>query len=300
MKNALKRLIRQTLNRFGYELVLLPKGGVAASRPDTQALDISLSLEDRYRHAVGELGHCQAMRQIHEHDSAEIEALYRKFVFPDLRERTGRAGDLNGLIGTTVSEGIYIVRALQETSSLPGDVCEFGVAQGATTKLIAGEIISGDKSLWLYDSFEGLPEPSPEDVLIDDIFKLGSMKDYKGTMRCSKDEVVQRLASLGFPEARTNIKVGWVEETAIGPENPYSVSFAYIDFDFYSPILFALKFVDERMPVGGQIIVDDYGFFSKGAEQAVTEFMTGRGESYELLKPLELAGHFVILRKVAA
>ena len=65
------------------------------------------------------------------------------------------------LIGTTIGEAIYVIQNLHEGLRVSGDVCEFGVAQGATSRLLASEIMSTDRKLWLFDSFEGLPAPGP-------------------------------------------------------------------------------------------------------------------------------------------
>jgi O-methyltransferase len=114
---------------------------------------------------------------------------------PPLRDRPGRIDLLCGLIGTEVSEAIVLVHHLRQALEGPGDVCEFGVAQGATSALLADEIRAGDRRLWLYDSFQGLSVPHPEkDRLIDDIFGLGRMDRYAGTMASAVTSVRGRLA----------------------------------------------------------------------------------------------------------
>ena len=69
------------------------------------------------------------------------------------------------LKGTSLVEGINIVNSLVEVLNLDGDVCEFGVAQGKTSKLIAYLIKNTEKKFFLFDSFRGLPKPSKEDEL---------------------------------------------------------------------------------------------------------------------------------------
>ena len=61
--------------------------------------------------------------------------------------------------------------------------------------------------------------------------------------------------------------------------------FAYVDFDFYEPILTALRFLRPRMPAGGTVVVDDYGFFSAGAKTAVDEFIAEAGGEFEMTLP---------------
>ena len=52
-----------------------------------------------------------------------------------------------GLIGTSPIEGLKILDSLKKTSILEGDVCEFGVAQGKTSKLIASFLKNKNKKL---------------------------------------------------------------------------------------------------------------------------------------------------------
>jgi O-methyltransferase len=257
------------------------------------------SPEHDYRRVAAELEACRTMRAIHRHDAVEVEELYRHFVFPGLPKDERRIGLLHELIGTTIGEAIYIIQNLHEGLRVPGDVCEFGVAQGATSRLLASEIRSTDRNLWLFDSFEGLPAPGPQDKLINDIFSLGSMDKYKGTMASPEAEVRSKLDSINFPRARTKVKKGWVRDSIRIGELPSQVSFAYVDFDFYDPIKDALEFLDRRMPPGGRIVVDDYGFFSAGAQLAVDEFVAAAGGRFKFELPLRFAGHFCVLSKVA-
>lgn len=62
---------------------------------------------------------------------------------------------LGRLLGTPPSEAYFIVQALSKCKDVAGDVCEFGVAQGETSALIANEIaLTGNKCLHLFDSFK--------------------------------------------------------------------------------------------------------------------------------------------------
>lgn len=282
------------MRRIGYGLVRLPDGVATPAgghHQDWQTL---------YLQTLSEARMSDAIRDIHRRDAVEIEELYRHFLFTDLPTREGRGRDLSDLIGTTVSEAIYVIKNLHDGLKVEGDICEFGVAQGATSKLIASEIMTlKDRRFWLFDSFEGLPAPTKEDTLIHDIFNLGSMEKYKGTMASPETEVLSKLAAIKFPNERIRIKKGWVKDTIASGEIPERVAFAYVDFDFYEPIRDALVFLDARMPAGGRIVVDDYGFFSDGAQLAVDEFVKAQNGRYTFELPLPFAGHFCVLNKVS-
>jgi O-methyltransferase len=233
----------------------------------------------------------------------EINACFIELCFPGLPPHDHRIDLLTNLIGTPVCEALYIVAYLHKSLDLSGDVCEFGVAQGATSALLANEVCATDKRLWLFDSFKGLGKPSEKDVLIDDIFSLGSIDKYEGTMAYRVEEVKSRLKDISFPESRTKIVDGFIEETINRAELPDNVCFAYIDFDFYNPISVALQFLNDHLSPGGFVIVDDYGFFSAGAKGAVDEFLMEHRGEYEIAFPYKFASRttpFCILHKTHA
>ena len=199
----------------------------------------------------------------------------------DVPEKTpSRVERLAELIGIDIIQGLCIMSCLEKTSKTAGDVCEFGVAQGATSALIANEIRCSDKTLWLFDSFEGLPKPTEKDTLINDIFNLGSMSAYEGKMASPADMVMRRMTDIQFPPAKLRIVPGFVETTLTGKHIPDKVSFAFIDLDLYEPIKIALEFLHRRLQKDGIMIVHDYGHFSSGAKTAVDEFISANSQTY--------------------
>jgi O-methyltransferase len=220
----------------------------------------------------------------------------------EFSQNDGRYRLLAKLQGTPPTEAYSILEALTRCQSLDGDVCEFGVAEGDTSALIANEIIATGKKLHLFDSFEGLPKPTEKDQLIDDIFKLGSMDAYEGKMSFPEASVRKRLQLIGFPESRTFIHKGFIEKTISESELlPKKVSVAYVDFDFYEPIIEALNFLESVLEIGGIVIVDDYGFFSSGAKLAVDEWILLKNSAdilYSTTVADELNGKYIILEKI--
>lgn len=198
------------------------------------------------------------------------------------------------LIGADPACAWAIVNALAETNCIFGDVCEFGVAQGATSAVIANEMMGSSDNLHLFDSFAGLPPPTAGDALIDDIFKLGTMEAYAGTMANGQDQVLARLAEIEFPGDRVVLHAGFFSET-LKPGNggrlPSRVRFAFVDVDLYESTSQALSFLAGVMPAGAMVIVHDYGFFSAGVERAVGEAIpTGAWN-------VSVSGHLCTLRR---
>ncbi len=209
---------------------------------------------------------------------------------------------LGRLLGTSPTQAFEIIRALHATENIPGDICEFGVAQGETSALMANEIISNDKTLHLFDSFAGLPKPTEKDHLKDDIFSLGSMEAYEGEMSCAVDMVTSRLAMIEFPKNRYRIHKGFIEDLISEKKGfPRTVTFAYVDFDFYEPIKIALEYLVTVLCKGGMIMVDDYDYFSTGAKSAVDEFIADKNsvqEHYGLKVADRQLGCFAIITKL--
>lgn len=212
-----------------------------------------------------------------------------------------RLADLASLEGITTAQAVYLLALLEETRGLSGSVLEMGVAQGATSRMIARTIAEDERQFWLFDSFQGLPEPTEKDTLIDDIFNLGSMSAYAGQMSVPRILVEEKLRGIGFPQDRLHIIEGYFDETtSTNVELPKRVSFAFIDFDFYKPIKDALGYLADAVEPGGRVAVHEYEFFSTGPKTAIDEFLTEHGDRFELELPHRVARGMAILRRTDA
>ncbi|WP_346862593.1 TylF/MycF/NovP-related O-methyltransferase [uncultured Draconibacterium sp.] len=269
--NIVKKIVRKGFNLLGYDVVLIEK-----------------ELQNRNYGILSE----------------NFKNLCKNYEFffgreyGTITENSDRVELLTYQRGTPPSEAYFIISAIQKTQEVKGDICEFGVAQGATSALIANEIAGNDKILHLFDSFEGLPAPTEKDTLKDDIFNLGSMEAYAGQMSCAEELVKDKLKSVSFPENRVAIHKGFIEKLIIEKKNfPSKVSFAFVDFDFYEPLKISLNYLNEITDKGAIIIVDDYDFFSTGAKTGVDEFLMENPNKYDLFVPDKRFGCFAILTK---
>jgi hypothetical protein len=265
----MKKIIRFIFRQLGYEIIKN-----AAGLPSSQVLFPNFS----------------SLASAYEHLIQQTEGI-------NLSKNASRTAILARLCGTPPAEAYFIINALFQTHDVNGDVCEFGVAQGETSALIANEILASDKKFHLFDSFQGLSNPTLEDTLKDDIFSLGQMEAYKGTMSCQKSWVVSRLRSVSFPLDRYTIHEGFIDDVLNTSINlPQKVAFAYVDFDLYKPIKSTLEFLHTRTEPGAIIIVDDYDFFSTGVKKAVDEFVWAHPQ-FQIQIPHNDFGHFAILKK---
>lgn len=149
----------------------------------------------------------------------------------------------------------------ESTYKLYGDWIEMGVYKGGTAMMF-NEILSFDKKLYLFDSFEGLPKPDLEK----DKHKEGDFNDT------SFEEVKKRIGDGPI------IKKGWIPDTFKGLED-LRFSFCHIDTDLYQSVLDCCEFVYPRTYSGGYIVSDDYNFPScPGAKLAFQEFFKDKKE----------------------
>jgi O-methyltransferase len=256
-------------------------------------------LVERSGYEVYRVGTLERERARSETVVRQMTALVEQDLF-SLPPAAGREDLLCELVGTDPVEALFLLAALHAGLARDGDVCEFGVAQGATSALIANElrVHAPERLLWLYDSFEGLPKPTERDLLVDDPLGLGSMSAYEGRFAEPRSAVEGRLTSVGWPFERTRIIEGFFTDATPEADLPLQVSFAYVDFDLYQPIADVLTKLEPRTRPGARIMVDDYGYLSAGAKEAVDEFATKHQDSWTLEVGPDYC-HFATFHRVA-
>jgi O-methyltransferase len=151
---------------------------------------------------------------------------------------------------------------LMQTRDITGDNCEFGVFTGHTAVLIAA--LSPTKPLWLYDSFEGLPDLQEGDTTNPGSFFKGAMKSYW-------TEVTETFTAAKVLH-RPIITAGQFNK--VTPEQlPPQIAFAHIDCDLQQSVTDALKLVWARMAPRGIVVIDDFRHPElPGVERAVKDF----------------------------
>ena len=127
---------------------------------------------------------------------------------------------------------------------------------------------SAIKHLWIYDSFEGLPEKGEED------FSEAGKDFKKGELFVTKREVKERFLRAGLPVPV--IKKAWFNDLS-SEDMPEKISFAFLDGDLYESIRDSLKLVEGRMSERGVILVHDYNNPAlPGVAKAVDEWLENK------------------------
>ncbi|MDO4612086.1 MAG: TylF/MycF/NovP-related O-methyltransferase [Candidatus Saccharibacteria bacterium] len=176
-----------------------------------------------------------------------------------------------------------ILAVARECLATEGDFVEFGCYKGDTGLLLA-EVVekpvekSGKRRLWLYDSFEGLPEKNEADFS-----ELGT-EFREGELFVTKREVKGRFLRAGLPVPV--IKKAWFRDLTL-EDVPEKIAFAFLDGDFYESILDSLRLVQDRVMIGGAIVVHDYNNLAlPGVKKAVDEWLSRRNLETEAYKSL--------------
>ena len=179
-------------------------------------------------------------------------------------------------------ETARIVEMARGQLACEGDFVEMGCYRGDTSLLLA-EVVEKSvenpvKKLWIYDSFEGLPEKKAEDASA-----LG--REFRGgELAVTKREVKERFLRAGLKVPV--IRKAWFSELTPG-DLPERIAFAFLDGDFYESIRDSLGLVGPKMSRGGVIMVHDYGNPAlPGVKKAVDEWRQGRELKTEICQSM--------------
>ena len=143
----------------------------------------------------------------------------------------------------------------------PGAYAEVGVFKGASAKLICEA--KGDKTLHLFDTFEGLPQPGEHDRGV----------HVKGQYACSLESVQAYLQGYRGLEFHPGVFPRSAEHV-----NEASFAFAHFDVDLYDGTLACLEYFYPRMVPGGILLSHDYDLLA-GVGKAFQEFFADKPES---------------------
>lgn len=144
----------------------------------------------------------------------------------------------------------------EKIKDLPGDIVECGVWKGAMLSYMATIFI--DRTIWAYDSFEGVPTNKDQTKYPD---KYSSREiDWA---KCCPELVAdvsflhETLAKYEVPNPdRIQIVKGWFKDTL--PSATQQIALLRVDGDLYSSTYEILEYLYPLVVKGGFIIFDDY------------------------------------------
>ncbi|XHR26771.1 MAG: TylF/MycF/NovP-related O-methyltransferase [Chthoniobacteraceae bacterium] len=176
-----------------------------------------------------------------------------------------------------------LLSLLKQTRLVEGDILEAGVWKGGSAQLMVNYLNSGcsKKEVWLLDTFAGYDEinPAKDCCTAHDGIMLGK----------SADEIREVFSN---EKVRIHVVEGAIPET-LRDVSAKQIAFAHIDVNLYNPTLAVTQFCLERMPKGGIIVFDDYGWpETYGARVAIDEVCADFG--HEVISVPETTQAFLI------
>ncbi len=187
-------------------------------------------------------------------------------------------------------------------NNIEGSYVECGVWKGGSCMMIAATLIQleqSDKEIWLYDTFDGMTNPTNDDVEVETNLRGMELLENvdKTTDRLNmwayapKDLVIKNMNSTGFPKDKIKYIEGKVEET-LSYDKPASIALLRLDTDWYESTKKELEHLYPLLVSGGVLIIDDYGHF-KGSKKAVDDYFRNIKEK-PLLHRIDYSGRMVI------
>ena len=254
---ASKRVVKKAITTLGYDIVSRPSGGQASFR--SQMPDVT----------DGDLAIMERVRPFTMTSGERLFAL--------------------------IQAVRYVV-----AQRVTGSIAECGVWRGGSMMAVAYTLLSlgrDDVDLYMFDTFEGMPRPTPRDV---NVFGDNAIVKFKQTLigddasewcRASLQEVKENLASTGYNARRMHFVQGKVEVT-LPRFAPPELALLRLDTDWYESTLHEMEHLFPRLTRGGVIIIDDYGHW-RGARQAVDEYLAAENVAM-LLNRIDYTGRVAI------
>jgi len=169
-----------------------------------------------------------------------------------------------------------------DQKKISGAVVELGCWNGGCGALMSYKTKKNgsNRPVWLFDSFEGLPELTKEDEewakqINQPVQEAGaSSLTATGYFKADQEKVHQILDSMDVA-GDVHIVKGWFQNTLpsvkskIGP-----IALMRLDGDIYESTKIPLDILFDQISEGGYIIIDD--FHLRGCRQAIYEFFAER------------------------
>lgn len=142
-------------------------------------------------------------------------------------------------------------------NGIPGDLIETGVWRGGST-IFMRSILKAygvtDRTVWVADSFQGLPPPDAKNYPADRKDSHHKQSD----LAVSVEQVQANFEKYGLLDDQVRFLKGWFKDTL--PTAPIKkLAVARLDGDMYESTMDGLKALYPKLSPGGFLIVDDYG-----------------------------------------
>jgi len=180
----------------------------------------------------------------------------------------------------TMTSAERIVAAIRTTeyialNHVPGSIVECGVWRGGSMMSIALTLLrlnKGNVPLYLFDTFEGMSEPTAIDgTTAYKEWEVNRTPTHNKWCFASLAEAQNNLLSTSYNRDLICFIKGKVEDT-LPDSAPAQISLLRLDTDWYESTKYELEHLFPRLSSGGVLLIDDYGYW-EGARKAVDEYI---------------------------
>lgn len=175
-----------------------------------------------------------------------------------------------------------LIRLLEQSLKLEGDVVECGVYRGGSTRLMGRRMrdLAPGKRLFACDSFEGFPQ---DRILDADLGPFRFRFKIRRKFRHATDVPSRLVAFFDAYRVNGHVVKGFFSDTL--PRMPRrKYCFMFIDCDIYESHLDCLHVLYDQLVPGGIVVFDDYAEPKwPGASRAVDEFFADQPAELEHL-----------------
>jgi len=169
-------------------------------------------------------------------------------------------------------------------NNIEGDVVELGCYVGESSKYLMKTIMETKslKKLFVYDSFDGLPELS----------KWEENTGWRaGTLKTTEDVLINNFLQNNLPIPY--IHKDWFKNIP-HYKLPEKIAFAFLDGDFYDSIYDSLEKIFDKVSDGGHILFHDYERNDlPGVRGAIEDFLKVKNLPYNVTKVAEQLGLYI-------
>ena len=167
---------------------------------------------------------------------------------------------------------------------IPGNFVECGVARGGSSALLAYVIKKYSKRvryLYAFDSFEGMPEPTCEDIHNNSTAE--EIGWGTGTCAAPVESLINAASELNAADIVKPIK-GFFKDTLPNSKKEVGgIALLHLDGDWYESTKTVLNNLFGQIVMNGILQIDDYGFWN-GCKKALHEFEHHKNVKFNLNK----------------
>ncbi len=198
--------------------------------------------------------------------------LMRKVPFDEYKRRLGLDWPTSAdtMIGMQRLTHLQRCVEIALAEDIPGDLVECGVWRGGACILMRAVLAAyGDKerSVWVADSFEGVPPPDPAHYPADSGLSLHLAAEV---LAVPESTVRRNFQRYGLLDDRVRFLPGWFKDTL--PRAPIDrIAVLRLDGDLYESTVQALEALYPRLSLGGFCVIDDYHPI-EACRRAVTDY----------------------------